>query len=156
MTFRSELAKELEIVLKDFRLKKPKSNKNNDYTMEQITVFEQNVPPPKLSSRDSYAPLVVIQTNGGNTDDEGETINVTLIIQTWDDEFPAQGEDDVINIITRIKQHFLAYPRLNKKYWCRREMTWAVDNEQNPFFDGNIIMTWEVPTTMYIQERDYV
>jgi hypothetical protein len=156
MTLRAELAAELRTVLKDFKLKKPKSNKSHDFEWSGITVFEQNVPPPKLKHSDSYAPLVVVQTNTGNVSEDEENINITLIIQTWDDENPAQGEDDVLNIITRIKNYFLTNQRLNKKYWCKREMQWAVDAEQNPFFDGNIVMTWEVPTCENLQEKDYV
>lgn len=153
---RQAIAKELETILKDFQLKKPLSNKAGSYTRESITIFEQNVPPPKLKSLTNHAPLVVVQANAGQASQEVETVNITLVIQTWDDEDPQQGEDDVLNIITRVKAYFTANPRLNKRYWCQAEMSWAVDNEQNPYFDGNLLMTWEIPTTQYTQENDFV
>lgn len=155
INLRKELAEELRIVLKDFQLKKQKSNKANDYELAPITVYEQNLPPAKFGKEKFYAPLVVVQTNGGALNETGKTVNVTLIIQTWDDADPQTGEDDVINIITRITDHFTANPRLNKKYWCENDMSFAVDNEQNPFFDGNILMTWELPAMTQLMEDDF-
>ena len=150
MKLRSQIAEELRTVLKDFVLKKPLSDKSNEFEPSSITVFEQNIPSPKMNEK-PYHPFVCVRTENGKIDDYEQTESIAIIVSTWDDHTPELGEDDVINVIHRIINHFLANPMLDNRYYCRRDIEWAVSDERMPYFDGGITMTWEVPTMNEVQ-----
>ena len=157
LTLRHDLAKELSKVCKDFVLKKPLSEESGDFVESGLTIFEQQLPPPRMDTEGLYHPFIVVKATGGNVSEEYmELGNITLLIETWADE-DQSGEDDLLNIIERIKNYFLAYPILSKKFSCQKDMSYELSGEQPaPYWYATLTMTWELPKTNIMTGADYV
>lgn len=157
ITLRKMLADDLRTVCEDFRLKAPSSDEDDDWQEKGITIFEQDVPPPRMDSDHSYHPFIIVRLSGGNiVDTDEQNANIVLIISTWDDKNPVAGIDDVINIIERIKNNYLAHPILGKMFYCKKEMSYEIGEEQaDPYWYGSLTMTWEIPKTN-LSGDDYV
>lgn len=157
ITLRKHLAKELEEICKDFRLKNPLSDENDDWREQGLTIFQQDVPPPRMDSDHSYHPFVIVKAMGGNvvSNDEHDG-NITLVISTWDDQDPTTGVDDVLNIIERIKNHYLQEPVMSAMFCCKENMSYEIDEQANPYWYGTLTMTWEIPKTNILNEGKYV
>ena len=158
LTLRHDLAKKLEEVCKDFVLKKPLSEESSDFIESSISIFEQKLPPARMNESSIYHPLIIVRASGGNVDDEYKELgNITLVIETWDDDEYHSGEDDLLSIIERIKNHFLAHPILSKKFYCQKEMSYDLAEEQPaPYWCATLTMTWELPKTNIMTGADYV
>lgn len=157
LTLRKQLAEELRTVCKDFKLKKPLSDESDDWVESGLTIFEQHPPPPRMNTEGMIHPFVVVRALGGNVSAEDlELGNIALILSTWDDN-DMSGEDDLLNIIERIKNYFLAYPILNGTFYCQRDMSYDFAEEQpKPHWYATITMTWEIPKTNIMQGAEYV
>ena len=157
VTLRNKIAADLEIVCKDFRLKNPLSDEVGDWREQGLTIFKQDSPPPRLDSDHSYHPFVIVKATGGNivSNDEQDG-GITLIISTWDDQDPTTGVDGVLNIIERIKNHYLANPILDSMFYCKQEMSYDIDEQANPYWYGAISMSWQIPKTNLMTGGDYV
>ena len=157
LTCRKDLAKELRAVCEDFRLKKPLSDESDDWIESGLAVFEQRLPPPRMDTEGLIHPFILVKATGGNVAAENlELGDITLIISTWDDDDQA-GESDILNIIERIKNHFLAHPILSKKFYCQKDMSYELDDQDaHPYWYAKLTMTWEIPKTNIMTGADYV
>ena len=157
ITLRKQLAEDLRVVCKDFRLKNPLSDEDDSWQEKGLTIFEQDAPPPRMDSDHSYHPFIIVKATGGNVASRDEQDgNITLIVSTWDDHDTTTGVDDVINIIERIKNNYLAKPILGKMFFCKETMSYEIDEQANPYWYGSLTMTWEIPKMNPMSEDDYV
>lgn len=154
---RNDLAADIRIVCKDFVLKKPLSDEESHFIESGLSVFEQNEPPPRMDTEGLIHPYIVVKATGGSVQGEDlEVGNITLVIATWDDN-DLSGEDDLLSIIERIKNHYLAMPILSKMFYCQRDMSYELADEQpKPYWYATITMSWEIPKMNIMAGAEYV
>lgn len=154
---RRDLAVAIREICKDYQLKQPLSDESSDFTLTGISVFEQKEPPPRLNSDHSIHPFIVVKATGGKvTEQDTELGNIVLVIATWDDD-GERGEDDVLSIIDRIKDHFLCFPILSDMFSCQIDMSYELAEEQpQPYWYATLTMTWEIPKMNLMQGAEYV
>lgn len=151
----TELAKELEEVFKDFRLKNPKGE------MSKINIFEQGLPIPEQKRPEDYNPedleegkietetaedpypYIIVRIENGNITEIGreQDVLLNLIIGTIDRELNNQGHKDVLNVIQKIIYRFTVNPILAHEYECVMPISWALQDEESyPYYIGGLAL----------------
>ena len=156
-----DLAKELEKILSEFRLKNPQGEKS------RINIFEQFLPMPEaeIIESDKIAPellenglldeqtkpdpypYIIVRVDDGEIKDESsaQMVNLTLIIGIYESEYEKQGYKDVLNVIAKIYERFAKMPVLNGKYTIQYPILWAVQEEEcYPYYIGGMNLTFEI------------
>jgi hypothetical protein len=154
-----DLAAELGNILKDFRLKDPQGNDS------KINIFLQYLPMPEPLEQDDIPvemlengladqqtapdpyPYIVVRIDDGEIKDEdsAQTVDVNLLIGTYEPDYDKQGHKDVLNIIARLYERFAKVPVLNGKYTIQYPVLWALQGEESyPFYFGGMNLTFEI------------
>lgn len=97
-------------------------------------------------SEESSYPYVLVMLDNGKVSlntFESET-EVNLVFGIYDDSNNAQGHRDIVNMITKIVQHFSKYPLVGKKYEIQDEITWALSEEKTfPLYFGGMSLKFK-------------
>jgi len=164
----SDLADELRKVLDGFRLMNPLGE------IAGINVFEQRLPMPELRVQEEIPPellenglaeeqadpdpypYVIVRVEDGEIKDESsaQTVNVTLLIGTYDPESGKQGHKDILSIIAKIYERFAKVPVLGGKYTIQYPILWSLQEEESyPFYVGGMYLSFE--TAAVVREDKY-
>lgn len=137
-----DLRKELEILFKDFKLKSPCGEDLG------IKVFEQNLPINNDDEYDPY-PYIIVRITEGEIKDlySNNSVQLMLIIGTYDDSNKADGHKDVLNIIQKIFERFRKNPNLSNKYVIQDSFKFALSEEDTwPYYFGGIEIGFDIHT----------
>ncbi len=154
-----DLAKELQRILKSFRLKDPQNNPS------EIHIFKQNLPIPKPLEQENFPiealenglieeiteddpyPYIIVRIEDGEIKDEAsaQIVSTQLIIGIYDDAYEKQGHKDVLNIIADIYERFAKNAVLSSRYTIQYPILWALQGEESyPYYYGGMQLNWEV------------
>lgn len=98
--------------------------------------------------------LVRVETGEIKKIDGEQTVNISLIIGTVDNNPDNQGYKDILNIIHKIYERFSKHAILAGEYECLTPIEWALQEEESfPFFFGGMALTFE--TLPIIREDPY-
>lgn len=154
-----DLAAELERILQDFRLKDPRGNSSKiNIFLQRLPMLEpleqDDIPVEALengladqqTAMDPY-PYIIVRIDDGEIKDEdsAQTVNINLLIGTYEPDYDKQGHKDVLNIITKLYDRFARMPVLNGKYTIQYPVLWALQEEESyPFYFGGMNLTFEI------------
>lgn len=137
-----DLKIELERLFANFNLKSP------DGEYKKINVFEQNLPISNDEEDDPY-PYIIVKITKGEIKDlySNNTVQLMLIIGTYDDSNEANGHKDVFNIIQKIFERFRENPNLSNKYVIQDSFEFALSEEDTwPYYFGGIEIGFDIHT----------
>lgn len=157
-----DLAEEIEDILSDMRFKNPAGS------MVQMRAYCQDIPkrkqeirkgalmPEKEKTEDQY-PFCIVKMESGEIFSEAQKVSVMFIIAIFNDDTQNQGQQELLNVIHRIAEHFIKNPILKSRYRMDQKdgIGWILDDEDRyPYFVGGMIMKWDA---FFVErEDDYV
>lgn len=146
-----DLAEEIEIILSDMRFKNPAGS------MVQMRAYCQDIPkrkqeirkgalmPEEEETEDPY-PFCIVKMESGNIISEAQKVSAMLIIAIFNDDTQNQGQQELLNVIHRIAEHFIKNPVLKDRYTMDQKdgISWILDDEDRyPYFVGGMTMKWD-------------
>jgi hypothetical protein len=125
---------------------------------EYITpnIFIGAIPPrrkgntPGQDDRAAF-PFIINRMVGGEDSDEQATVNINTICGIYTGEDVAAGEQDITNLVFRVKRLLLEQQIIEKKFVRAGALKWHMGDIEDkflqafPFFGGVITTTWDVP-----------
>lgn len=152
-----DLMEEIESVLSDIILKRPKGGMGiiKSYSQE-LPKREQVVKPgslmPEDDGEDPY-PFCVVRIESGGILPGAQEVKAILIFGIFDDSLENQGHQSLLNIIHRVSERFIKNPVLKDMYRMNEKegITWILDDEERyPYYIGAMEMAWDA----YFVERE--
>lgn len=145
------LVEELKELFKGYKL----TNSKKD--LSDIHVFPQNLPFRKKEEDSVPFPYILVCLEEGEISDyENYNVKLHLIIGIHDSNPNAQGDRDVINMITRIYQHLFGKKIIADKYEIMHPFVWVLqDEDTHPKYIGGIETNWKLKTICQ-QEVDFI
>lgn len=139
------LAEEIEKICSHIMLK------NSDGKESKLKAFMQNIPLNK--KEEDIMPYVIVKLSDGETEPEYDPYyqiaNLELLVGTHDEEYEAQGQKDVMNIINDIMERFLTNPLLDNTYIADRNIIWTLQTNDIaatfPKYYGGMLMKFKIP-----------
>lgn len=118
-----------------------------------LKVYKQDLPVPQENDVDAdtdaaAAPYIVVKMNGGQieTDDSPQTMEISLIICTYDAGYDRQGWLDVANIKEDIVQRVCTKPYFGGIFTIPKPVTWAMqDDDTSPYYFGAVTFNATAP-----------
>ncbi|MBD5509983.1 MAG: hypothetical protein HDR08_01795 [Lachnospiraceae bacterium] len=114
-----------------------------------LNVFAQNIPVNQTDEEDEPYPYVIVRLASGGDSGKGDsfnTVEIAMVIGTWDDSADAQGHRDVMNIIQKIYERFHENPCLNSRAVYAGEFEWVMREDlYYPYFFGACGMAFRIP-----------
>ncbi len=107
---------------------------------------------PDRESETKKAPYILLQLingidqqEGGNSEDS--TCNVRIVVGVYAND-DSEGALYVLNIITRLRQELLRMREIGKRFLLRSPLEYLIypDTSTAPFYFGEMMTTWEMPT----------
>ena len=152
-----DLMEEIESVLSDIILKKPKGGMGNikSYSQE-LPKREQVVKPGNLMPEDdgkNHYPFCVVRMESGNINIGAQGVQTILVFGIFDDALENQGHQVLLNIFHRVAERFIINPVLKDRYRMNEKegITWILDDEERyPYYIGAMEMAWDA----YFVERE--
>lgn len=152
-----DLMEEIESVLSDIMLKKPKGGMSTikSYSQE-LPKREQVVKPGSLMPEDDGTdpyPFCVVRMESGSIFTGAQGVRTILIFGVFDDALENQGHQALLNIIHRVSERFIINPVLKDRYRMneREGINWILDDEERyPYYIGSMEMAWDA----YFVERE--
>lgn len=139
--FQEELCRELE------RIFEGSIFKDSTGKYGKIKVYEQNLPIPESDDEPDPAPYIIVRLESGKTETgvDPQEVEVTLIINYFDDSMKNSGHKGVLGIIQKIYERFEKEPILEGGYYFMDPFEWALQDEPSfPNFIGVAGMTFGI------------
>lgn len=136
------LVDELKVLFKGFKLYNSKNQ------LSEISVFPQNLPFRRKEDEITPFPHILVCLEEGEiTDFDTYNVKIHIIIGIHDSRPDAQGERDIINMITRIYEHLFNKKIIAKKYEIMHPFVWVLqDEDTHPKYKGGIETNWKLRT----------
>jgi hypothetical protein len=153
-----DLMEEIESVLSDIMLKKPKGGMGTikSYSHE-LPKREQVVKPgslmPEDDGDDPY-PFCVVRMESGSIYPGKQGIRTVLVFGIFDDALENQGHQALLNVIHRVAERFVMDPVLKNRYQLngKEGIGWILDDEERyPYYIGAMEMVWD---TFFVERED--
>ncbi len=134
--------------------------KDIDGGQKELMVYPQDLPIPETDDdADASAvnvPYAIVRISQGEiseTSSPAET-DIVIILCVFDDENNKQAYRDVMHIINKIQQRFMANPIIGN-FRFKAPFKWALqdDNETYPFYFGGVEMTFESMTAFVVEDK---
>ncbi len=152
-----DLMEEIEDILSDILLKKPKGGTDTIKAFSQdLPKREQVVKPGNLLPEDDgedHYPFCVVRMESGNIYPGAQGVRTILIFGIFDDSLDNAGHQPLLNIIHKVSERFIKNPVLRDMYRMNEKegIAWILDDEERyPYFIGAIEMAWDA----YFVERE--
>lgn len=128
---------------------------NSKKELSEINVFAQNLPFRKKEDEITPFPHIIVSLEEGEIlDYETYNIKVYLIIGVHDSDPNAQGERDIINMITRIYQHLFYKRFIADGFEILFPFKWVLqDEDTHPKYKGGIETNWKMRTICQKEEE---
>lgn len=127
------------------------TNKNHNKEPQVVTGY---LPTKKSTDKPDF-PYVIVRFMEGN-DSQDSTVNLKIIVGTYDEEDDSNGWRDVLNILQRIRTELFKRQALANKYRVELPFKYLLPEDQPyPEWIGWIETKWIIPSivleqTMYM------
>ncbi len=145
-----DIKKELEEILKDFKVKKEDSGE-----LVPVNLFIQNLPKETMGSDDRIAPFILIRAEEMGQEGKAAYTNVstTLTGCVWDDDESMQGFYDLFNLFERIGIEMRKRCCTGSQNYTLESFRTVFDEEDTyPFFYAAAQLEW-VGNNIYVDEE---
>ncbi|MGB8452733.1 MAG: hypothetical protein WCD89_10400 [Anaerocolumna sp.] len=145
------LVKELKALFKGYKL----INSKNE--LIDINVFSQHLPyRRKEDDKPPFPYILVCLEEGEIPNTEDYNVKIYLVIGVHDLNENAQGDMEVINIITTIYEHLFNKIIIDDRYEIDYPFKWAIQDEDTfPKFFGGAETNWKLKT-MKQKEDEFI
>lgn len=140
---RKALKEELERIFEGFR-----SGPEAGYSGKPVSVFEQALPLNEAARERDFAPFIIVRLTEGRQEDwEGaESVTVFLIFCSVDEGLERHGQDDVLNMIQKVKERLMQNPQIDSFFTAELPIKWAVqDDDTYPIYYGGMELIFDCP-----------
>ncbi|TKH43462.1 hypothetical protein C1I60_14310 [Paenibacillus terrae] len=150
---RDALVKELERLFAD------STYLNARAELSKLNIYAQNLPAKSQEDDDDHYPFILVRVGDvvDVSDTENSTCAIMLSVGIVDEGLDMRGEDTILNITQRIRQHFLTNRTLDKQFILEPQLTCSLFDEENlwPYFFGYVDMSWIIPAIREGVQFDY-
>lgn len=128
---------------------------NSKKDLVDINIYPQHLPYRKKEDDKPPFPYILVSIEEGEISNYDEYfVQIYLVIGIQDSNENAQGDRDVINIITTIYQHLFNKKIIDGKYEIVYPFKWAIQDEDTfPKFMGGIETNWKLKTMKQEEDR---
>lgn len=135
------LVEEIKILFDGFLLK------NSEEELVPINVYLQYLPTKKREEDADFFPYIVVRVEDGEEEIAEDSAQCRVVIITgicdWDENY--QGYRDVMNILEKMRQHFLKKRIIDNRFEIQGKLKWAINQEEAyPYFFGGLDTTWSI------------
>ena len=150
LMLQDDLVEEIRRIFEGCRYREPSGN------CVPVNVFAQNIPVNQTDEEDEPFPYIIVRLGSGSDSGKGDsfnTVDISMVIGTWDDSADAQGHRDVMNMIQKIYERFHEAPCLNGRAVYTGEFEWVMREDlYHPYFFGACGMSFNIPA---IRREDF-
>ncbi|EJW19147.1 hypothetical protein M5X00_17500 [Paenibacillus alvei] len=136
------IVRELQELFKDFELK------GLDGDQAKLNIYPQFLPAKSSEDDLEHFPYIIVRILDGGTlsEEDAATCTIGLYIGIFDEDTNHQGYKDVLNILSRMEQHFLAKRIIDDRYVISLPFDWSVyDEDIYPYYFGGAQTKWSLP-----------
>lgn len=120
---------------------------------KKLKIFKQDLPIPEDNDDDvdtdmAAAPYIIVQMTGGEIsgDDNAQTMEMSLIICSFDEDIHRDGAQDVQNIKERIIQRICQAPYFGGIFTVLKPIAWSTQiDDTAPYYFGAVLLTCTAP-----------
>ena len=142
------LVKEMKELFQGYKL----YNSKNEFV--DINVFSQHLPYRKKEDDKRPFPYILVCLEEGEVPNEEEhNVMIYLVVGIYDLNENAQGDMEVINILTTIYEHLFHKRFIDDRYEIQYPFKWVIQDEDTfPKYIGGAETNWKLKTMK--QEED--
>lgn len=136
------IEKELKDLFTDFELN------GIEGEVAKLNIYPQFLPAKSGEDDLEHFPYLIVRLFDGGTlsEDDPATCKVGLFVGIYDEDTNYQGYKDVLNILSKIEQHFFKKRVIDSRYVIQYPYDWSLHDEHTyPYYFGGAQTTWMLP-----------